>query len=117
MNSPAGTAEGALRDSAVPNGTNQNYRAYPGLSSWATFRSPFPGFPVELGGFGKLHAPFLTERRTRGLVQRSVAGNPGSPDFLWNLVALANFMRLSLLKVARAASSSAAWQDNPGSPD
>jgi hypothetical protein len=26
---------------------------------------PFPGFPVELGGFGKLHAPFLTERRTR----------------------------------------------------
>ena len=38
---------------------------------------PFPGFPVELGGFGKLHAPFLTERRTRGLFQRSVAGNPG----------------------------------------
>jgi hypothetical protein len=33
---------------------------------------------VELGGFGKLHAPFLTERRTRGLVQRCVAGNPGS---------------------------------------
>src|SRR5271156_3628689 len=85
----------------------------PGLSSGR----PFPGFPVELGGFDKLHAPFLTERRTRGLVQRCVAGNPGSPDFLWNLVALANFMRLSLLKVARAASSSAAWQDNPGSPD
>jgi hypothetical protein len=39
---------------------------------------PFSGFPVELGGFGKLHAPFLTERRTRGLVQRCVAGNPGS---------------------------------------
>jgi hypothetical protein len=33
---------------------------------------------VELGGFGKLHAPFLTERRTRGLVQSCVAGNPGS---------------------------------------
>jgi hypothetical protein len=32
--------------------------------------------------------------------------------FLWNLVALANFMRLSLLKGARAASSSAAWQEN-----
>jgi hypothetical protein len=29
---------------------------------------PFPGFPVELGGFGKL----------RRLVQRYVAGNPGS---------------------------------------
>jgi hypothetical protein len=26
----------------------------------------FPGFPVELGGVGELHAPFLTERRTRG---------------------------------------------------
>jgi hypothetical protein len=34
-----------------------------------------------------------------------------SPDFLWNLVALANFMRLSLLKGARAASSSAARQE------
>jgi hypothetical protein len=33
------------------------------------------------------------------------------PDFLWNLVALANFMRLSLLKGAHAASSSAAWQE------
>jgi hypothetical protein len=34
-----------------------------------------------------------------------------TPDFLWNLVALANFMRLSLLKGARAASSRAAWQE------
>jgi RNA polymerase sigma-70 factor, ECF subfamily len=32
---------------------------------------------VELGGFGKLHAPLLTERRTRGSLQCSVAGNPG----------------------------------------
>ncbi len=38
----------------------------------------FPGFPVELGGVGGLHAPFLTERRTRDRVRRSVAGNPGS---------------------------------------
>jgi hypothetical protein len=38
-----------------------------------------PRFPVELGGFGKLHAPFLTERRTRGPVLGCVAGNPGSP--------------------------------------
>jgi hypothetical protein len=36
----------------------------------------------------------------------------GSPlDFLSNLVALANFMRLSLLKGARAASSSATRQE------
>jgi hypothetical protein len=34
-----------------------------------------------------------------------------SPDFLLNLVALANFMRLSLLKGAHAALSSAAWQE------
>jgi hypothetical protein len=33
------------------------------------------------------------------------------PDFLWNSVALANFMRLSLQKGARAASSSDAWQE------
>jgi hypothetical protein len=38
---------------------------------------PSPGFPVELVGFGKLHAPFFMERRTRGSLQCSVAGNPG----------------------------------------
>src|SRR5271170_2198682 len=38
---------------------------------------PSPGFPVELGGFGELHAPFFTERRTRCSLQCSVAGNPG----------------------------------------
>jgi hypothetical protein len=32
----------------------------------------------------------------------------GSPDFQWNLLALANFMRLSLLKGALAALSCAA---------
>ena len=37
-----------------------------------------PGFPVELGGGDALHAPFFTEGRTRGLVQCSVAGNPGT---------------------------------------
>ena len=40
----------------------------------------YPGFPVELGGVGELHAAFFTESRTRGYVQRCVAGNPGS---LW----------------------------------
>src|SRR5271156_4933947 len=38
----------------------------------------FPGFPVELGGVGELHAPFLTERRTRGPVLCGVSVNPGS---------------------------------------
>jgi hypothetical protein len=32
-----------------------------------------------------------------------------TPDFLWRLVALANFMRLSSRKAAHAAMSSAAW--------
>ena|ERR1700733_14654895 len=40
--------------------------------------SPSPDFLWNLSGFGKLHALFLTEKRTRGLVQRCVAGNPGS---------------------------------------
>jgi hypothetical protein len=33
------------------------------------------------------------------------------PDFLWNLVALAHLMLLSLTKAAHAAMSSAAWQE------
>jgi hypothetical protein len=36
-----------------------------------------PGFPVEFCGFGELHAPFFTERRTRGSLQCIVVGNPG----------------------------------------
>src|SRR5271154_1196392 len=37
------------------------------------------------------------------------------PDFLWNLVALANFMRLSLLKAAHAAVGECPIAGNPGS--
>ena len=48
--------------------------------------------------------------RLRRLISFGLIPSP-SPDFLWNLVALANFMRLSLLKGAHAASSSAAWQE------
>ena len=40
-----------------------------------------PEFPVETGGVGKLHAAFFTESRTRGHVQRCVAGNPGTLQF------------------------------------
>jgi hypothetical protein len=39
--------------------------------------APSPRIPVELTGFRELHAPFLIERRTRGLVQRCVAGIRG----------------------------------------
>jgi hypothetical protein len=31
-----------------------------------TVTSPFAEFPVQLGGFGTLHAAFLNESRTRG---------------------------------------------------
>jgi hypothetical protein len=48
----------------------------------------YPGFPVELGGAGELHAPFLTERRTRGPVQCCVAGNPGTLGMTKGRVAL-----------------------------
>jgi hypothetical protein len=34
--------------------------------------APHPRFPVELGGFRALHAPFLKERRTRGALHCSV---------------------------------------------
>ena len=34
-----------------------------------------------------------------------------TPDFLWNLVALPNFMRPSLRKGARVALSNDAWQE------
>ena len=47
-----------------------------GLGSHLAGR-PSPGFPVELGGFGELYAPFFMERRTRGSLQCNVAGNPG----------------------------------------
>jgi hypothetical protein len=50
----------------------------PALPGWADFGfRPSPGFPVDLGGVGELHAPFFMERRTRGSLQCSVTGNPG----------------------------------------
>jgi hypothetical protein len=48
------------------------------LAGWNNFRSmvsglevkpirePSPGFPVEVGGAGEIHAAFLKESRTRG---------------------------------------------------
>ena len=42
---------------------------------------------------------------------RGTADPSASPDFLLKLVALANFMRLSLLKGAHVALSCAAWQE------
>jgi hypothetical protein len=46
---------------------------------------------------------------TRETNSRSLHYAP--PDFLWNLVASANFMRLSLRRGAFAVLSSAAWQE------
>ena len=36
-----------------------------------------PGFPVEVGGAGELHAAFRNESSIRGCLRRCVAGNPG----------------------------------------
>ena len=44
-----------------------------------------------------------------GLGSRLAGGPP--PDFLWNLVASVNFMRLSSWKGAHAVLSDAAWQE------
>jgi hypothetical protein len=92
--------------------------------------SAFSEFPVRPGGVGRLHAAFLKESRIRGRCESSVVGNPEyarddkwrvvtfirgcrigwtekqqqvprlSQDFLSGLVALVDFMRLSLKKAA-----------------
>ncbi len=49
---------------------------------------------------------YLQERKKEGLF----------PDFLWSLVALANLMRLSLLKAAQAALGECHVAGNPGCP-
>jgi hypothetical protein len=64
---------------------NTNLRfVIPGFQEWSAEpqipRLRSPGFPVEIGGVGKLHAPFLTRKAHSNRVQRSVAGNPGRDD-------------------------------------
>jgi hypothetical protein len=54
-----------------------HFRRAPTLFCLQISLSRFPGFPVEVGGGGKLYAAFFKERRTRCHVQRGVAGNPG----------------------------------------
>ncbi len=57
---------------------------------------------------GKSRLPILDPLRS-SFNRRSLHCAP--PDFLWNLVALTNFMRLSLRKDAQAALSSGTWQE------
>jgi hypothetical protein len=52
----------------------------------------------------------LCRKTFPGMVRRT-ADPSASPGFLLKLVALANFMRLSLLKGAHVALSCAAWQE------
>jgi hypothetical protein len=75
------------------------------------------GDPLSFTGNRGYGAPGLGEG-TRG--RSSMCENPkvnrrslhcATPDFLWKLVALAHFMRLSLRKGAHAVISSAAWQE------
>jgi hypothetical protein len=53
----------------------------------------------------------MTKRPSVSIVIFVVLTAIASLDFLLNLVACANFMRLSLLKSAHAALSCAAWQE------
>jgi hypothetical protein len=50
---------------------------WPGRKHHEKAGAPSSRIPVELSGFRELHAPFLRERRTRGFVQRCVAGIRG----------------------------------------
>jgi hypothetical protein len=69
--------------------------------------------PNDTGGSGPRFSAAPTALPRQAGAGRSFWGSVPSPppDFLWNLVALANFMRLSLKKAAYVASSSAAWQE------
>jgi hypothetical protein len=46
------------------------------MRSWG-----YPGFPVQLGGSGALHAAFLKESRTRGRVQCGVQEIQDAPSY------------------------------------
>ena len=70
-------------------------------------RSPFDFAPDEQAGL-----PVELDAR-RG---NSRSLHFATPDFLWNLVASASFMRLSLLKGAHAALSSAACRKSGYAP-
>ncbi len=60
----------------------------------------------HFGGKGMRRVPLGLKARNRERNSRSLHYAP--PDFLWNLMALANFMRLSLRKAAYVAVASAA---------
>jgi hypothetical protein len=71
-------------------------------------RSAFRRAHIRVGGNRRAAAgsdsPPPQERNRRSL-------HYATPDFLWRLMALANSMRLSLMKAAYVAVSSAAWQE------
>ena len=55
---------------------------------------------------------FLRSSELLTLLRPSHGPRGSPPDFLWNLVASVNFMRLSSRKGARAVLSSALWQES-----
>jgi hypothetical protein len=86
---PSSCWDGAARLKACPS-WREFFPASMGLGEqeWKPRISPlrYPGFPVQVGGVGKHHAPFLKERRTRCLVQYRVAGKSGyAPVEMTNL--------------------------------
>jgi hypothetical protein len=64
---------------------NTNLRfVIPGFQEWSAEpqipRLRSPGFPVEIGGVGELHAPFLTRKAHTQPCPAQRAGNPGRDD-------------------------------------
>ena len=79
---PAPTGPNLHQSSPNPPGNTNLHFVIPGSRRGPRNRrsASLPGFPVEVGGVGELHALSLRERRTRNRVRRSVAGNPGRDD-------------------------------------
>jgi hypothetical protein len=79
----------------------------------------FPGFPVEIFGFGRLRVVLFEENHIRDRRREQCSRKSGyaPPDFLLRLVALANFMRLSLRERRTRYRVQRSVAGNPGRDD
>jgi hypothetical protein len=75
--------------------------------------APLAQFPAEGCGVDTLHAPFLNERRTRGALWYSVAGNRGQA-VLW--LELDNGPRSAISRLLRPRERNKSPHRVPGSP-
>jgi hypothetical protein len=72
------------QSSPNPHGNTNLPLVIPGFQEWSAEpqipRLRSPGFPVEIGGVGELHAPFLTRKAHTQPCPAQRAGNPGRDD-------------------------------------